>query len=106
MQIASISGHHDLRRTDRQPCDQRITIVWRDMAGQEKFVHAKAVDICERGLRFEMPEPLPRQTYLMLGAEKLGLRGTASVRHCTRVRGSRFAVGVEFSAGLRWTPRD
>jgi hypothetical protein len=106
MQAQSTSGHHDLRRTSRQPCDQRITVVWRDTGGQEKFVQAKAVDICELGLRFEMPEALARQTYLTLGADKLGLRGTASVRHCTRIRGFRFVVGVEFSAGLRWTPRD
>lgn len=106
MQAESTSGHHDLRRTARRPCDQRITVVWRDGGGQEKFVQAKAVDICELGLRLEMPEALPRQAYLTLGADKLGLRGIASVRHCTRVRASRFAVGVEFSAGLRWAPQD
>lgn len=80
--------------------------MWRDAGGQQKFVQAKAVDICELGLRLEMPEPLPRQAYLTLGSEKLGLRGNASVRHCMRVRGSRFGVGVEFTGGLRWTPQD
>jgi len=106
MHIQPAASNHDLRRTERQPCDQRITVVWRDTGGEEKFIQAKAVDICELGLRLEMPEPLPLQTYLTLGADKLGLRGQASVRHCSRVRGSRFAVGVEFAGGLRWTPRD
>lgn len=100
------SKHHDLRRVDRTPCNQRVTVVWRDASGQEKYVQAKGVDISELGLRLEVPEPLPCQTYLTLGAEKLGLKGNASVRHCMRVRGSRYAVGVEFSAGMRWKPKD
>lgn len=106
MSIPAIAGHHDLRRADRQPCDQRVTVVWRDAAGQEKFVQAKALDISEQGLRLEVPEPLPCQIYLTLRAEKLGLRGNASVRHCMRVRGSRYAVGLEFSAGMCWKRKD
>lgn len=100
------SGHRDLRRKARLPCDHTITVLWRDPGGQEKFVRAKALDISELGLRFEMPEALPRQMYLTLGAPKLGLMGNASVRHCSRTRGSKFAVGVEFTAGLRWTPKN
>ena len=53
-----------------------------------------------------MPEALPHQAYLALSAAQLGLTGHASVRHCTRIRGAKFAVGVEFTAGLRWTPKD
>jgi hypothetical protein len=97
---------HDLRRKDRQACDHNITVMWRDLHGEEKFVQAKALDICELGLRLQMPETLPRQAYLALSAAKLGLMGHASVRHCTRIRASKFAVGVEFTAGLRWTPKD
>jgi hypothetical protein len=97
---------HDLRREDRRPCDHNITVMWRDLGGEDKFVHAKALDICESGLRLQMPEALPRQVYLTLSASKLGLLGPASVRHCTRIRGSKFAIGVEFAAGMRWTPKD
>jgi len=97
---------HDLRRQDRQVCDHRVTVMWRDLGGQEKFVQAKALDICETGLRLQMPEALSRQTYVALNAAKLGLVGHASVRHCTRVGGSRFTVGVEFTAGLHWTPKN
>jgi hypothetical protein len=99
-------GRHDLRRKDRQLCDHPITVLWRDPNGQEKFVQAKALDICEMGLRLQMPEALRLQTYLTLSAPKLGLMGNASVRHCARIRASKFAVGVEFTAGLRWIPKN
>jgi hypothetical protein len=96
----------DLRRHDRQSCDHNVTVQWRDQGGQDKFAHAKAFDISELGLRLHLPEALPRHAYLTLSAAKLGLMGHASVRHCTRIRGAKFAVGVEFTAGLRWTPKD
>jgi hypothetical protein len=96
---------HDLRRTDRQVCDHNITVMWRGPRGEDKFVLAKALDICESGLRLQMPEGLPRQTSLGLSAAKLGLTGNASVRHCTQMSVSKFTVGIEFTAGLRWTPK-
>jgi len=97
---------HDLRRQDRQACDQNITVIWRDPRGEDKFVSAKALDISESGLRMQMPEALPRHAYLTLRASKLGLLGSASVRHCTRLGGAKFAIGVEFTAGMRWKPKD
>jgi hypothetical protein len=104
------TGHdlrrHDLRREDRQVCDHDVKVMWRDLRGQDKFAQAKALDICELGLRLQMPEELPRQTYLAISAAKLGLVGHASVRHCMRIQGSKFSIGVEFTAGLRWKPRD
>jgi hypothetical protein len=97
---------HDLRRGDRRPCEQNVTVMWRDSRGEDKFVHAMALDICELGLRLQMPEALRPQTYLTLNAAKLGLMGRASVRHCSRMHGSKFAIGVEFTAGLRWAPKN
>jgi hypothetical protein len=97
---------HDLRRQDRRPCDHKITVAWRDLPGQDKFAHATAVDISELGLRLQMPEELPRQAYLAISAAKLGLMGHASVRHCARIGGAKFSIGVEFTAGLRWKPKD
>jgi hypothetical protein len=97
---------HDLRRQNRRACDHNITVLWRDTGGYEKYVQARVLDICELGLRFESPEAPPPQAYLTLGAAKLGLVGHASVRHSMRVRSSKYAVGVEFTAGLRWTPKD
>jgi len=106
MEIREDQRRHDLRRNDRRPCDHTVTVMWRDPGGQDKFVQAKAQDISEMGLRMQMPEALPRQTYLNLSASKLGLVGHASVRHCTRIRGAKYSVGVEFTAGLRWSPKD
>jgi hypothetical protein len=97
---------HDLRREDRLACDHKVTVLWRDQRGQDKFAQAKALDICEQGLRLQMPEELPRHAYLAISATKLGLMGHASVRHCIRAQGSKFSIGVEFTAGLRWTPKD
>ena len=95
----------DLRRAERQPCDHSVTVTWRGAGGEDRFTQAKAIDICESGLRLQMPESLDRQSYLTLRASKLNLVGPASVRHCTRIRGGKFAVGLEFSGGMRWTPR-
>jgi len=106
MEMQHEATRHDLRRQDRRACDQSITVIWRDPRGEDKFVIAKAVDISESGLRLQMPEALPRQAYLTLRTSKLGLLGSASVRHCTRIGGSKFAIGVEFTAGMRWTPKD
>jgi len=95
---------HDLRRQDRRACEHNISVIWRDPRGQEKFVIAKALDISESGLLLQMPEALPKQAYLTLRAPKLGLLGPASVRHCTRIGGAKFLIGLEFTAGLRWKP--
>lgn len=101
-----MGNRHDLRRQDRQACEHAITVMWRDHCGQDKFVQTRALDICEMGLRLQMPEELPKQAYLTINAARLGLTGRASVRHCARIRGWKFAVGVEFTAGLRWKPKD
>ncbi len=101
-----MENRHDLRRHSRRACDQNITVLWRDLHGQDKFVNAKALDISELGLRLQMPEELPRQAYLALKAAKLGLVGHASVRHCARLGGAKFSIGVEVTAGLRWTPEE
>jgi len=96
----------DLRREARRPCDAAVTVLWRDQRGEEKFSYAKALDISGHGLRLLMPVDLPRQTYLTLNASQLGLAGPASVRHCARIRAAKFAIGVEFTAGMSWTPKD
>jgi hypothetical protein len=95
---------HDSRRQDRQACDHKVMVLWRGLGGEDKFVYAKALDISEWGLRLQMSESLVPLTYVTLGAPKIGLVGHASVRHCSRIRGSKFSVGVEFAAGLRWVP--
>lgn len=95
---------HDLRRQDRRPCEHKVTVIWRDARGENKFANARAVDISKSGMRLQMPEAPPLHTYVTLRATKLGLVGNASVRYCLRTKSSHYAVGAEFTAGLEWTP--
>jgi hypothetical protein len=103
--MVSHNMHHDLRRVSRQPCDCRVSVMWRE-SGQDRFVQAKALDVCEWGLRLEMPLSPAHEASLTLAAPRLGLTGPASVRHSTRLRNSNFAVGVEFASGLRWKQKN
>ena len=77
---------------------------WKDRSGQEKFAKARSLDISERGMRIEVPEPLEKQAYVTLRSSALSLQGTASVRSCTRL-GAKYLVGLEFSGGLKWKPK-
>ena len=95
---------HDLRRQDRRRCEHKVTVTWHDARGDHKFAIARAIDISESGIRLQMPEAPPLHTYVMLRAAQLGLLGNASVRYCVRTAASKYAVGAEFTAGLRWTP--
>ena len=80
-----------------------VRLVWQDRFGHDKFAKARSFDISESGLRIEMPEPLQERSYVTIKAEKLGLHGQASVRHCSK-HGTKYIVGLEFAAGLRWKP--
>lgn len=96
----------DLRRNIRRSCEHQVTVMWRGPQGEDKYVSTKVVDISELGLRLQMPEGMQRQTYLVVSAPKLGLSGQASVRHSGRIKGAKFAVGVEFASGMRWKPKE
>jgi hypothetical protein len=95
---------HDLRRQDRQLCEDKITVTWHDTGGQNKFAVARVIDISKSGIKLLMPEAPPLHSYVTLKAIKLGLLGNASVRYCVRTPASKYAVGAEFTAGLHWTP--
>ena len=94
----------NLRRHERDACESILQIVWRDREGEEKYTNARTLDVSESGMRIEVPEPLPERSYVTLRADKLGLHGSASVRSCVR-KGTRYLVGLEFSAGLRYKPK-
>lgn len=78
--------------------------MWKDREGNEKYTNARSLDVSESGMRVEVPEPLPERSYVILRADKLKLHGTASVRTCTH-KGTKFVVGLEFSAGMRYKPK-
>lgn len=90
----------DIRRHVRQTCAQKVTVMWCDAYGNDKCTSAPAMDISELGLRLLLPEPLPVLSFVTLRAEKIGLHGQASVRHCSR-QGTRYSIGVEVARGIR-----
>jgi hypothetical protein len=69
--------------------------------GHERFATARSVDICESGIRIQVPEALPERSYVRLRADKIALVGSGSVRTCIK-KGTKFMVGLEFSGGMKW----
>ena len=93
----------EIRRYKRSKHITTVRLSWQDRFGNEKFAHARSFDISESGLRIEVPEAVPLQSYVTLQAQQLGIQGRASVRFCARV-GGKYVLGLEFTAGLRWKP--
>jgi len=90
-----------MRRENRRSCTQPVGIMWRDSAGDDKFMNAPVRDISESGVGLQIPEPVPVRSFVTLCAEKLGIHGQASVRYCSR-QGMKYSIGVEFTGGMRW----
>ena len=91
------------RRHERSEISGLVQLSWKDRAGADKFSTARVLNISEVGMRIELPEPLPEQSYVTLRADKLKLIGRASVRTCQR-KGSRYWIGLEFSGDMKWKP--
>jgi hypothetical protein len=77
-----------------------VQVTWQDERGETRFAYAKCLDVSETGLRIEVPIAAPLGTYITLHAERINVRGTASVRNVSR-NGQRFILGLELSAKLR-----
>lgn len=93
-----------LRRHDRTEVRALVNLMWKDRFGTEKFSNAYSIDVSESGMRAEVPEPIPERSYVVIRADKLALHGTASVRSCAR-KGTKYVVGLEFSAGMKFKPK-
>ncbi|HTR38100.1 MAG TPA: PilZ domain-containing protein [Bryobacteraceae bacterium] len=100
-----MSQKGDIRRHSRTPRSGPVQLSWRDRNGNAQVSRGRLVDISEAGMRVEVPEPLEKLIYLTVRADELGIHGTASVRSCTR-KGLKYVVGLEFSAGLQYKPKD
>ncbi len=90
-----------MRRQERIEVAVLVEVMWTDQQGHERFASARCIDICESGMRIQVPEALPERSYVRLRADKIALAGSASVRTCIK-KGTKFAVGLEFSGGMRW----
>lgn len=101
-----MSDDGKLRRHDRASAQgAAVQLVWKDRSGEDKFMTGITVDISESGIRLEVREPIEQRSYVTMQCAALGIHGSASVRSCTR-RGTKFLLGLEFSGGLRWKPRE
>ena len=95
----------DLRRHHRTPVMAQVELNWTDARGTEKFITGEIIDVSESGMRIRTREPLTRQMYVTLRAERIGLHGRASVRTCAK-QGTKHVVGLEFAGGLKWKPKE
>jgi hypothetical protein len=90
-----------MRRQDRIEVAVPVDVMWTDRHGHERFATARSIDICEAGIRIQVPEALPERSYVRLRADRIALAGSASVRSCVK-KGTKFMVGLEFSGGMKW----
>jgi len=100
-----MSREGELRRHPRSEKTSPIQIVWQDRSGADRFVSGRSLDVSPSGMRAEVSEPIEKQTYVTVQCSALALHGRASVRTCTR-KGTKYILGLEFSAGLQWKPKD
>jgi len=95
----------NLRRHVRTEKSSPIQIAWKDRSGADRYVNGRSLDVSPSGMRIEISEPIDKQTYLTLQCVALGFHGTASVRSCAR-KGMKYVVGLEFSTGIKWKPKE
>jgi hypothetical protein len=70
-----------------------VYIVWNDRWGVDKYIHGRAVEISDSGIRIEVPEPIEEHNYVTLCSAQ-GQHGTALVRSCIR-KGVKYVLALE-----------
>lgn len=86
------------RRHRRIPCINPVRISWEEQ-GQPRFAITKCIDISQNGLRMESPYPVRPGTALLLAAERIKLRGSATVKNVVR-NGSKYLLGLELTQAI------
>jgi hypothetical protein len=92
------------RAATRIPAEYVIAVRWTDETGSQKSKEAHGVDLSRSGARFQLREPIRVGTPVLVDAHQYNVRGTGSVRHCTR-RGNFFTIGVLFDPEASSTVR-
>jgi hypothetical protein len=87
---------NEKRGAPRQLFDCALEISWQDGTGNKRTMAARAIDVSNSGLRVESGEAIALETGVYVRADRYGLTGDTSVRHCSR-RGSKFVLGLEFN---------
>ena len=100
-----MASEDHLRRHARAETSSPVRIVWQDKTGSDKYVNGKSLDVSTSGMRIEVAEPIDRGIYVTVQCTALDVHGRASVRSCNR-KGLKFILGLEFSGGLEWKPKE
>jgi len=82
------------RSAKRLPVDYRFSLYSNDPAGQ-RYIPARGVNMSRSGALVEAEEPVSIGSIVAVKINKLGLMGSASVRHCT-IKSGRFRIGLHF----------
>ena len=86
----------DKRRKQRQLFDCSLEISWQDLQTGSRTLTVRAIDLSNSGIRVESNEPIELRTEVYVRAERYGLSGCTSVRHCGH-RGAKYVLGLEFN---------
>ncbi len=91
---AAAESRSEHRSAKRLPVDYRFSIYSNDPAGQ-RYIPARGVNMSRSGALVEAEEPVSIGSIVAVKINKLGLMGSASVRHCT-IKSGRFRIGLHF----------
>jgi hypothetical protein len=91
----------DLRRHSRAPLQVTAVIFWEGANGVRLTVRGVCRDVSDAGMLVVVPDAIPLRTLVAVEVFELGLKGTATVRHCRLGRGG-YVVGLESTDGVPW----
>jgi hypothetical protein len=95
----------NLRRHQRVAVESPVQALWRDRSGADNAVNGRVVDVSEMGIRIRVPAPIEKGAYVTFHASRVPLQGNGSVKSC-RQQGLAYLIGLEFTSGRRWKPKD
>ena len=87
------------RSSYRIPYAGQVLVLWED-GNDSRYMQGKCLDVSERGMRIEVPGPIPLRTRIIVRIERINLSGSASVRHVRR-SGNYYLLGLEMSQELK-----
>ena len=90
----------DTRRHQRIPCSLSVLLSWTSPEGSERYARGTCRDVSEIGLRIDMEDTIPPQTYVYLRIEKWDLTSSARVRYARRGKAAN-VIGLELSQKVR-----
>jgi len=96
----NMAARKDRRRRRRIPYIGPLRLLWEDDTGRPKYLSVKILDISERGIRVESPEPIPENAHVSVRADRINLAGPAAIKYQMRI-GSKYLLGMELSPALK-----